>query len=690
MCLRLRFFALLACAAVPGSRAEEGLWTFEAPPREQLKERFQFEPDDAWLEHLRLSTIRFGGAWGSAAFVSTDGLVITDHHVGWETIERLITSERNLLVRGFVARNRTDEIPCPGLELSVLQSSEDVTARVQTAVAGEKEAVTAAEARQRAIFKLEQQSREATGLRSEIVRLHQGGQFQLQRYRVCTDIRLVFAPEAILQEIGDPRRTEDPRLKFDVALFRAYENGRPVQLRHYLHWAKSDAAVGDLTFLAGYPTRSQRFLAVAELAYLRDSLYPHQIRQFQRDETMLRRWAALSAENAKRAEDLIARAQGLKQNRERRRAILADPAVWAVKRRAEEELRQGLAAVPEKNAAVRRAFERLEEGQKAIAALAPRYGLLEEAEGFGAAFTLARLLLRASVETTNPDGARLPEFTEAVRPALERQLFTAQPLYAELECARLADALQSLGDLLGAEDPLVVKVLAGKSPAARAAEVMAGTKVLDWAARRSLFAGGAAVIEKAQDPLIEVARLIDPAARAVRREFEAAEELKTQAYAGITPARRAFVGSAFYPDATHSLRLSFGVVKHFGDFGQKITGRSDFANLFAHSEAEQNRPPFELPESWRRARSRLNLDAPLNFVTGHDTLAGSSGSPLVNRAGEFVGLLFGAVRWGVVGDFVHDERVRGDIHVHGSAILEVLEKVYEAPALAGELRTGKR
>ncbi|MBS0660766.1 MAG: S46 family peptidase [Verrucomicrobia bacterium] len=687
----LRFAAVATVLTAAPLAADEGMWLFTAPPREQLRERYQFEPSAEWLEHLRLSSIRFGNG-ASASFVSEDGLVMTNHHVGRGTIQKLSTPERNLLQNGFLARQPKDEIPCPDLELNVLASIEDVTTRVNAAVPHGADGVAAAAARRKVIAEIEKESLEATKLRSDVIKLYQGGQYHLYRYKRYTEVKLVFAPESDLAKFGgDPDNFEYPRYSFDVAIFRVYENGQPVKLPHYLRWSKNGPAEGELTFVSGHPGRTNRLLTMAELAFLRDTAYPAQSLRQKRDEVLLLSWAARSEENARRANNVLPGVQNGRKARDGGLAALYDPTFWAAKQRAETEFRQQLETTPEKFAEARQAFERIATAQKTITELAPRFRLLEQAGGFsGDAFTIARTLLRAAEELPKPNGQRLPEFGDAAKTSRELQLFSPKPIFPDLEILRLGDALQALSETLGAEDPLVVKVLAGKSPRARAAEVIGGTKVLDVATRRALYQGGTAAVEAARDPLIELARLVDPAAREVRKQVEAAEEVKTQGQNALAKARFDLQGTGRYPDATSSLRLSFGVVKGYPENGRNIPAMTDLAGLYQRAREHRNQPPFDLPASALQAEKKVNGKVPFNFVSTHDIIGGNSGSPMVNRAGEFVGLIFDGNLQSLGTDFAHDERVGRAVSVHSSAILEVLEKVYGATELVQELRRGKR
>ncbi len=687
---RLALVALAGACSFPSVRADEGMWLFTAPPRSQLKERYQFETTDAWLEHVRLSSVKFGFG-GSASLVSGDGLVITNHHVGRATIQKLSTKEHNLLRDGFSARTPAEELKCPDLELNVLQSIEDVSARVNAALPERADGAVAAAARRKVIAEIEKESLEKTSLRSDVVTLYQGGQFHLYRYKRYTDVRLVFAPEGAIAHFGgDPDNFEYPRYCLDVSFFRVYEDGKPAQVKHHLTWSKDGAADGELTFVSGHPGRTNRLLTLAELQFIRDDQYPDQNLRQKRNEVLLLSWAARSEENARRANNVLPGVQNGRKARDGGLAALYDPAFWAEKTKAEDDFKLRLAAKPEQFGEALAAYEKIAAAQHTIAGLAKRQRQLEQAAGFLCdTFAIARTLLRNGEEREKANGERLREFGDAGRATREQQLFSPKPIFEDLEILRLSDALQGFAEALGANDPLVGKVLAGKSPRARAAEVIKGSKVADLAFRHQLYEGGAAAVTAAADSLIEFARLIDPAAREVRKAVEAAEEIKTQGQNALAKARFALDGTGRYPDATSTLRLSYGVVKGYQEDGP-VPATTNFGGLYARSQDHGNRDPFDLPASFLKAKDKVNPKVPFNFVTTHDIIGGNSGSPVVNRSGEFVGIIFDGNLQSLGGDFGHDERVGRAVSVHSSGILEALEKVYGATELARELKTGKR
>jgi hypothetical protein len=691
--MKLRPVILPLLAALLGggaAHADEGMWLYSAPPRAQIKKKYGFDLTDAWLEHLMKSSVRFNSG-GSGSFVSGDGLVITNHHVGLDALQKFSSTEKNYVRDGFYAKTDAEEIKCVDLELNVLQSIEDVTLRVNAAIPAGATGNDAMLARRKITAEIEKESLDRTGLRSDVVTLYQGGAYHLYRYKKYTDVRLVFAPEQQAAFYGgDPDNFEYPRYDLDICIFRAYENNVAVKPAHFLKWSVAGAADGELTFVSGHPGSTSRLLTVPELEYTRDSQLPYTDTVLKRREVLLSAWAARSEENARRAREDLFSIQNSRKVRDGHLAALQDPVFFGAKVTAEANFKKQLADRPDGKDALA-AFDRIAAAQKIIAGIAPRLRLLENGAGFVSdSFTVARQLLRAGDERPKPNGERLREYSEARRESFEQQLFSDKPVYTDFEILMLSDSLTFLVEQLGATDPLVQSVLAGKSPRARAAELITTTQVRDVAFRRKLYAGGAAAVAAAKDPMIELARLIDPEARALRKTSEAQTEIKQQAQALIGKARFAIEGTSNYPDATFTLRLSYGPVLGYEENGQKIPAHTTIAGLYERSEKQHNKEPFDLPPRWIARKTALDLSTPYNFVSTADIIGGNSGSPIVNRAAEFVGIIFDGNIQSLSGDFGYEDVQARALSVASPGILEALRKVYEVPALANELVNGHR
>src|SRR5437867_9103356 len=533
---RPRFYHSLFVFAVglnTSALADAGIWLFNAPPLNQLKEKYQFEPTPQWLEHLQKASVRFNSG-GSGSFVSANGLVITNHHVGADTLQKISDAQHNYLRNGFYAKRQADEIKSADLELNVLMSIEDVTARVSAAVKPGTTSEQASIARASAMAAIEKESKEKTGLRSDVVTLYQGGAYHLYRYKRYDDVRLVFAPEQQMAFFGgDPDNFEYPRYDLDICLFRVYENSQPAKIEHFLKWNPNGPSDGELTFVSGSPGKTDRQLTLDELADTRDRYLPYVLGIFNRREVLETAYSARSFENARKArEDLF----GTQNNRKRYDGYLAglvDPETWSALKAREQKLGDAIARDPKFKSALS-AYDRIKRAQAEIAKNAPLYNYLEQERpvtiGYrgpralsGDLFKYARLLTRAIDERAKPNGERLPQFRDSARESLELELFSTEPIYDDYEILRLTDSLTDFASQFGANDPMVQKVLAGKSPRARAVQLVSGTKSKDVALRKDLYGKDAAALQAAHDPMLDLARLVDGPARDARKIHDAQE-----------------------------------------------------------------------------------------------------------------------------------------------------------------------
>src|SRR3954469_9261696 len=686
--------------ALSSAFADEGMWLFNNPPLKQFKEKYKFEPTAQWLEHLQKSSVRFNSG-GSGSFVSSNGLAITNHHVGLDTLQKLSNEKNNYVRDGFYAKTQAEEPRANDLELNVLMSIEDVTPRIQAALKPGMTAEQSAAARQKAVAEIEKESKEKTGLRSDVVTLYQGGAYHLYRFKRYDDVRLVFAPE---QQIafygGDPDNFEYPRFDLDICIFRAYENGQPAKIEHFLKWNPDGPKDGELTFVSGHPGKTDRQLTLDELADMRDHEAPYLLNMFNRREVYFTAWAARSFENARRSrEDLF----GIQNNRKRYDGYLAallDPDIDRSLKAREQKLRDAMSKDPKWKGTLA-AYDRIKKAQDETAKILPVYNYYETFRGkqtssyraprgfYSTLFKYARRLLRAGDERAKPNGERFSEFRDSNKESLELDLFSTEPVYDDMEQVMLTDSLTDLATRFGFNDPLVQKVLAGKSPAARASELIKGTKMKDVAVRKQLYEGGAAAISAAKDPMIELARLTDGPARAARKVYETQDETKQQAYADIAKARFAIEGTSNYPDATFTLRLSYGAVKGYEENGKPVASFTDLAGLYTRSAEHNNQPPFDLPQRWIDKKSMLNPATKYDFVSDADIIGGNSGSPVVNQANEFVGIIFDGNIQSLVLDCIFSDKQARAVSVDSAAITEALRKVYGASALLNELEQGR-
>ncbi|MFT3781133.1 MAG: S46 family peptidase [Nibricoccus sp.] len=677
----------MGLCAVNMTCADEGMWLLNAPPLQTLKERYGFEPTPTWLEHVQKSAVRFNSG-GSGSFVSADGLIITNHHVGQDDLQKLSDEKHNYVRDGFHAKTRAEEMRCVDLELNVLMSIEDVTARVNAAVKPGASAAEAFAARRAVKAEIEKESLEKTGLRSDVITLYQGAQYHLYCFKKYTDVRLVFAPEQQAAFFGgDPDNFEFPRYDLDFCLFRAYENGQPAKIEHYLKWSASGASENELVFVAGHPGSTSRLFTYAELAYTRDRRIPGALSWLKANEVLLLSYSARTAENARRAHDLLFAYQNARKLFDGELAGLLDPKVFERKKAQEERLKKIAADNPDLQDA-RSAWDDIATAQKLIAAAALRFNLFERyADRSSTLFTIARGLYRSANEKALPNGERLREYRESNNASFELALFSDEPIYDDLEQLRLSSFLTMLSTELGAEDPLVVSVLAGKSPRERATELVQKTKVKNVAVRKRLYAGDKAALQAAamEDPMIALAKTVDDVARTARKIIEEQNEVKEQAQAKIAKVRYAVDGTAVYPDATFTLRLAFGTIKGYEENGTHIAPFTTMGGVYTRSSEHENKPPFDLPARWAEQKAKVQASTPMNFVSTCDIIGGNSGSPTLNRAGEFVGIIFDGNIQSLVADFAYSDAQSRAVSVDARAIIEALRNVYQANELADEL-----
>jgi Peptidase S46 len=679
---------VVLCAAllVPAGAAlaGEGMWTFDNPPTRLLQDKFGFAPTPDWLDHLRLASVRFNDG-GSGSFVSAEGLMITNHHVGLACIQNVSTAERDYVKDGLYARTRDLEAACPGYEVNVLVKLEDVTSQILGSVKPAMTDKQAGEARKAATARVENDCNARSGLRCDVVKLYQGGEYHLYHYKKYTDVRLVFAPEQSIAFFGgDPDNFTFPRHDLDVCLFRAYENGQPVKPASFLKWSAAGVSDGDLVFVSGNPGSTSRQDTMAELESERDVMLPATLAWIDARLAVLRAYSAQGPENERRARAATFGLENSKKALHGRLVALQDRKAMAGKAAEEKALRARVASDLSLARSVGEAWATIAAVRKKAA--------LREKELRYVAFSGSRLLgfagqiVRLVAEVQKPNEVRLEGFTDSSLGSLKNRLYSRAPLFDDLETTTLTHQLQLAEAALGRSHPFAVAVL-GDRPAAEAAKALvSGSKLRDPAVRQALVDGGAAAVAASTDPMIVVARKIDPLGRAMRKFYDdEVQAPSTRSSEKIAQARWKVYGKTVSPDATFTLRLAYGTVKGYPAEGTELPSRTTFYGLFDRSFAHGGKAPWDLPKRWLEKRVALDLATPLNFVSTNDIIGGNSGSPVVDRAGELVGIVFDGNIQSLGWDYFYTEEQGRSVSVDARGIIEALRKVFDADLLVKEI-----
>ena len=679
--------ALAALAALPAA-ADEGMWTFDNPPRDAIRQQYGVTLDSAWLDRVRLATVRLdSGCTGS--FISGEGLVLTNHHCAEDCIAQNSSEGNDLNANGFHAASREKELRCEEDSISVLVGTEDVTAKVTAALAGvAPEGVV--EARRAALTKLEQACEEEStkskggALKCERVSLYQGGQHWIYKYRRYEDVRLVFAPERDIAAFGgDPDNFQFPRWSLDFSMMRVWEGDKPAKTPNHLRFAWAGAQPGDPVFVSGHPGNTDRLLTAAQLEVQRDTFMPFWLMRFSELRGRMIQYSKTSDEARRTVEAYLNSVENsIKVRRKQFDALLDDALIENAKAK-ETALREAVAAKPGLGDAAG-AWEQIAAAQAAWSDILVPYTFLEGGAGFNSElFNHARTLVRAAAEREKPNEARLPGFTDARLPAIVQTLKADSPIYPEFEILRLSFSLERMREWLGPDDPVVRQVFGKDSPDALAERLVRQSSLGNAAARTALYDGGQASIAASEDPMIRLAAAVDPASRALRKTFETeVEGPVARGQEAIARARFAAYGTSIYPDATFTLRLSYGAMKGWTEKGEEVRPWTELSRAFERATGE---PPFRIPDRWMAVKDRLDMSTRANFTTNNDIVGGNSGSPMLNAAGEIVGLAFDGNIHSISGSYWFDERINRTIGVHPGFIRAALEKVYDANALLEEI-----
>ena len=676
-------FGLVLTLSSPLLWGDEGMWLFNQVPKAAIAKKYGFTVTDQFARQLQLGSVRFNNG-GSGSFVSGEGLLFTNHHVGMDCIQKVSSGTNDYVKNGFQARTRADEKRCPDLEINILQSMDDVTGKVNT---GLTEATPLSEAnrlRKEAQSRIEKECVAAGGERCDVVTLYAGGQYHLYRYKKYTDVRLVFAPEAAIAAFGgDPDNFTFPRYCLDVAFFRAYDHDVPVKPQHFFPWSKTGAKDQELTFVSGHPGTTGRLATITELEFQRDVSFPVTFERLRGMRKALDAFMATSPENKRAGTELLNSVLNSLKAYEGFDGGLRDASLMARKREDESRLRKAVSDDPAKAQRYGNTWDDIAAAYDRYRAMMAPYAVLERSLSGGDLMAIARDVVRYSAEKTKPNEQRLREYSETALPEVEQRMYSDAPLSLGLEIAMLENYFAWASKTLGVDHPALKQALDGRGFRAAAEAIIHDTKLGDIAERKRLASDWEAV-QASKDPLVQLLLTVDGPAREVRKRYEDQVEASLRGAATrIAQIRFAMYGDREYPDATFTLRLSYGQTLGYRNAkGVAVPWSTVIAGIYPKVTGED---PFALPANWLAAKPRLNPRTPFNFVTTHDTHGGNSGSPTLNTRGEIVGILFDGNMEGLPNRFVFTDTMARSVHVASQGILESLRKVYRADSLVKEL-----
>ncbi|MGH7624925.1 MAG: S46 family peptidase [Gemmatimonadaceae bacterium] len=662
------------------------MWTFDAPPLDYWKKTYNFTPDSGWLDHVRLASVRLPGC--SSSFVSADGLVLTNHHCARACVASASPRDTDYSVTGFIAASLADERKCATLYVDQLESMQDVTSRVRGAVTAKATDAQVAQ-RDAEIDSIENDCKQRTGLICQVVTLYQGGMYSLYRYRRFSDVRLVMVPEEEAAFFGgDPDNFTFPRYDLDMALLRVYEHDAPMQVKDYLHVSMTGPKDSDLVFVVGNPGSTGRLLTLAQMQYLRDVQYPLTLTAYARGRSVAKEISAQSPEQQRANENLIFGIENSIKAVTGYRSGLLDSVIMARKAAFEHDLRARVNARPALRAKYGGAWDAIAHAEReraAMAAAAAYHGFSPTAPFGSQLLNWAGEIVQLPAESARADSARLPRYRGKGLAQVRTGLESDRPVNPEEEKLALAAYLTDASRALPATDPVLRAALAGRSPEVAAEALINGTHLGSVDARKALVEGGAKAVASSADPLIELARRIDPLDRAASARVRRLDDVISANAEKVGQALFAVYGTKLPPDATFTLRISDGTVKGYPYNGTIAPYRTSFYGMFGHSADFNDTAPFHLPERWMQARDSLDLAAPLDFVSTNDIIGGNSGSPVINRNGELVGLIFDENIESLPNRFIFTDDAARSVSVDSRAIIEALGMVYHAPRLVQEL-----
>jgi len=669
--------------------SDEGMWTLDNLPQKNLQEKYHFKITDKWLKNAQLASVRFNDG-GSGAFVSNGGLVLTNHHVAMGQLQKMSTKKSDYVKDGFFTKKNSDEMKCPDLELNVLISIENVTTQVVNASKDVETDKAKNEKRKEEIAKIEKTSNDKTGLRSDVVELYDGGEYWLYRYKKYTDVRLVMAPELQAAAFGgDPDNFNYPRFSLDFAFFRVYENNKPIESKNYFKWSKYGAKENELVFVFGHPGSTERQKTMSQILYQKDYSFPEYIKLLKYKLTLFREYANKGKEEKRRAKDYILGMENSLKAIEGELNGLRDKNIL----NSIEEKEGNLKSLVDQNTELKKEFgeiwNRIDSVQKKI--IVRHKEFYYRSPSNSKLVNIALKIVRYATEIQKPNEKRYEEFRDSNLESLKFRLLSPAPIYLDIEELMLKNSMELALENLGKDDEFVKLALADNKPNLLAKSLITKTKLQDINLRKELLTGELEAIHKSKDPLIQWALKIDPILRKDRDWYDdEIESVQTIEGNKLSELKFKAYGKSTYPDATFTLRMSYGTVKGFTDDSTiQVPYKTTYYGLFDRAASFDYAEPFSLSPKTHERKSAINMDKPLNFISTNDITGGNSGSPVINRKGEYVGLIFDGNSYSHVLTYAYTDDKARAVSVHSEGIIEALRSLYKMEKLVAEILDSK-
>lgn len=671
------------------------MWTFDYPPVKYFERTYGFTPDEKWFDNARLSALRLSGC--SASFISSDGLVMTNHHCARYALDKVNKPGEDLPDSGFYAPTLNDERRVDGMYADQLISMKDVTAEVQEAFERGKTDEEKVAERNREIQKLQKdaweeykKSQPNDSIYAQVVTFYNGGKYSLYIYKRYTDIRLVFAPQLIVAYFGgDYDNFTYPRYDLDVSLFRIYQDGKPLNTEHYFRWSNSGAQENEPVFVIGNPGRTSRLLTVAQLEFNRDYSYPY-IVNLLKDAMDI--YSKYIEQHPDKKLEYQTRLFGISNSYKAYTGYLGglrDQYLMARKRAFEKKFREAVDANPvlkEKYGSVWKEIARIQKEKAEIYEKFQAYNVT--GLGRSSYFNIASRLIQYAKAMKMPESNRPMDYKGGALDSTKKKFFPSN-FNPDIEKMFLEYQLGFMSSVFGTSNEAFNRLLGGRTPTDAAHDLATTTFLGDSSRVVAMLNGSPDAILSSSDPFIQYMESIQKEASEMQARYQNLSAREATQGQKLGHALYDVYGTSIPPDATFTLRIADGVVKGYEYNGTIAPPLTTFYGMYNRYYSFGKKYPWYLPGNWSNPPADFNLSTPLDFVATNDIIGGNSGSPVINKNLEIVGLIFDGNIESLPGEYIYVDTYNRSVAVHSNAILEALAKIYHADRIVSEIKRGK-